>query len=459
MKNSLGPWGTALNVGPNPQLSAFWKKRMAMLVPASRSSRRLSWPSALCLIVAAVLTSALPTLRDSSAFAEKDPEAADVAGTGQGDSTPPKTGATAADKDDAANETEATGASAFRLFDGFDGKLALDWEVLRPDPTHVSLEKNPGKLTITTQRGSIWAGLGPSARNVYLIRNPVAEGGDFVLTTCIESFEPTMRYHQAGLLIYDDDDNYIKYNKEQGWSGVAFSGAQETAGKPTFWVYRLGVEEKRVWLRITKRGRTYERAYSTDGKEFVSAGSGIWGNGAPKWIGVMAKNGLSGAADIDAVFDFFESRSLTGAEKDNARLRERQKLQGAWDVVSCQIDGRAVEIPRFSRFVFDGASVTVEEKTESFETMFALDVTKKPKKLTLFAPPNREKGPTNGVYSLKGDTLVICLALQPNASVPAELETTEGDGRLLITLQRTSEDEAAATERPRKNQVQDEESS
>ena len=46
-------------------------------------------------------------------------------------------------------------APAFRACDAFDGKFALKWEPVRPDPTHISLEKNPGKLTITTQRGSI----------------------------------------------------------------------------------------------------------------------------------------------------------------------------------------------------------------------------------------------------------------------------------------------------------------
>ena len=38
MTNPYGPWATAINAGRNPQLSAFWRQRLTMLVPASRTS-------------------------------------------------------------------------------------------------------------------------------------------------------------------------------------------------------------------------------------------------------------------------------------------------------------------------------------------------------------------------------------------------------------------------------------
>ena len=71
----------------------------------------------------------------------------------------------------------------FLAFDDFDGRLGLNWKPVRPDPSHVSLTKEPGKLTITTQRGSIHGeelkdpfGEGIQAKNLYLIDNPLAEG-------------------------------------------------------------------------------------------------------------------------------------------------------------------------------------------------------------------------------------------------------------------------------------------
>ena len=59
---------------------------------------------------------------------------------------------------------------ADRLFEEFDGKLTLDWKQIRPAPTHQSLTKSPGKLTITTQYGSIHrTGRPEPAKNLFLI--------------------------------------------------------------------------------------------------------------------------------------------------------------------------------------------------------------------------------------------------------------------------------------------------
>ena len=65
------------------------------------------------------------------------------------------------------------------LRDDFDGKLTLNWKPVRFDHTHLSVTKNPGKLTITTQQGSIFGdethdayGEGVQAKNLFLIENP-----------------------------------------------------------------------------------------------------------------------------------------------------------------------------------------------------------------------------------------------------------------------------------------------
>ncbi len=114
-------------------------------------------------------------------------------------------------------EAEASSAGLVLLaYDGFDGKLGLNWKPVRPDPSHVSLTKTKGALTITTQRGSIHGeetkdafGEGIKAKNLYVIDNPLAPGGDFVVTTCVSGFTPEMIYQQAGLIVYNDDDNYL----------------------------------------------------------------------------------------------------------------------------------------------------------------------------------------------------------------------------------------------------------
>jgi len=338
----------------------------------------------------------------------------------------------------------------FRVFDGFDGKLELKWEPVRPDPTHVSLAKNPGKLTITTQDGTIGfdetrPGVIP-ARNLYLIPNPAIDGGDFAMTTCIEAFQPTMRWQQAGLLIYDDDDNYLKCDMEYTGTAFRFKYMRETDQQRVLDTDEAVPSPEHTWIRIIKRGNVYERAYSTDGKSYVSAGEKSWGNGAPKWVGIVAKNGSGSADDVDALFDFFEVRSLTDAEKGDPRYVERKKLQGAWEVVSRQLSGKPLKMGGFSGFVFDGGSVIISEKARSLQAEYALDPSQDPKGFVLSELSPQTKIPVNGVYALDGETLTICLALGPGASAPSELETTEGDSRMLITLRRASAEKEPAEE-------------
>jgi hypothetical protein len=69
--------------------------------------------------------------------------------------------------------------SNFVALDTFDGKFLLNWQPVRSDPSHVSLSKFPGQLTITTQRGSIFenhvARNEPAAKNIFVIDNPLGK--------------------------------------------------------------------------------------------------------------------------------------------------------------------------------------------------------------------------------------------------------------------------------------------
>ena len=38
MSNQFGPWATLINAGGNAQLGTFWRQRMTMLGPISRTS-------------------------------------------------------------------------------------------------------------------------------------------------------------------------------------------------------------------------------------------------------------------------------------------------------------------------------------------------------------------------------------------------------------------------------------
>ncbi len=196
--------------------------------------------------------------------------------------------------------------------DDFDGEFTLDWQILNADPTHFSLTKYPGTLTITTQQGGFYRSA-TNFKNLFLIDNPVAGGGDFQVTTCIVAFAPTANYHQAGLVCFNDEDNYIKWTYE--WNGArgqqVFALIRETQGSVHPHTYVLDIPKaERVWFRLSKRSNRYTYSTSTDGKSFRVHGELPWGDGVPKSVGLVATNADYPAPEVDASFDFFEVRAL-----------------------------------------------------------------------------------------------------------------------------------------------------
>ncbi len=203
------------------------------------------------------------------------------------------------------------------VFDGFDGKLGLKWLAHNPDPSHVSLTKKKGALTITTQEGG-FQGENTNYKNLYLLKNPIAEGKNFQLTTCLLGFSHSAGFQQAGLVCFDDEDNYIKWVYEAGSEpGIRrLALLRETQGNSVHAYAGGAAPPKRLWLRLTKRGRYYIYSSSIDGKRFQVYGERLWGDGAPKFVGLVAKNAANcHVPEIDASFDFFEIREKRVVER------------------------------------------------------------------------------------------------------------------------------------------------
>jgi tetratricopeptide (TPR) repeat protein len=206
-------------------------------------------------------------------------------------------------------------------FDGFDEKLALDWKIRNPDPSHYSLGKATGNLMITTQKGDLWRSY-TDYENLFLIDCPRTAGKDSELTTCISSFDPVAPFHQAGLILYKGDDDYLKFVYESGGE-PRFAVGFETGGVFRCAYFGALPGLGRVWLRVTKLGNCYVFSTSFDGKRFFPTRYPFagrveyfdpdltWGDGAVRQVGLVALNGWeSQAPEIDASFDFFEVRAV-----------------------------------------------------------------------------------------------------------------------------------------------------
>lgn len=323
------------------------------------------------------------------------------------------------------------------LRDEFDSKLTLDWETIRPDPTHLSLETHPGKLTITTQYGSIHQAQ-TTAKNLFFLDVP--EGlDDFVVTTCVENFLPEKTWQQAGLMFYDDDDNFIKWVRDFTSQGFPVLNARWEIEQTSRGIHcAVEVSKERFWLRVIKRGALYQCLASLDGKQFTTYGVMPWGDGSPRKIGLVAKNGPR-EGDLEARFDFFELRNLTDAERDDPVYQTRRALLGNWKAVSRQSSGRPITKGPATQLIITPGTLVLQGGGR-LNMSYTIDLTTTPNRITLI-PWNHGVGQLlHGVYSLEKDTLTICLNPKVNAPPPDSLESVEGDGRLLLKLERVKEE-------------------
>jgi len=318
--------------------------------------------------------------------------------------------------------------------DDFDGKLTLDWETVRPDPTHVSLESHPGRLTITTQYGSIHQAQ-TTAKNLMFIEPP-ADLETYVITTCIEDFLPTTIWQQAGLMILDDEDNFIKWVFDYHSGDFPILNMHWEIDQKSFGaIAPVEVNTERFWLRVIKRGDQFQfLASMDDGKSFTTYGVIPWGDGSPKKIGLVAKNGPR-HGDLEAQFDFFELREATEKELACPVFPLRRSLLGNWRAVERQVDGKPVTKGPDTLLMATPGKLTLKEKRQ-MPMAYTVDLTTDPHSITLI-PRSHGVGPLlNGVFALDGDTLTLRLNPKLNAARPTSLEPKAGDGHLFLKFKR-----------------------
>lgn len=145
-------------------------------------------------------------------------------------------------------------------------ELKNDWEIVREDKEHWALENEKG-LVLNNQQGGLYAG-GNSCENIFLHE----QQGDFTLETKINlSANFSQNWQQFNLLIYQDDDNYLKatYGVNDNKTLCQFLG--EVNGQENF-SHGHSVSTQEIWLRIVKVGSSYSAYMSTNGSLFVQIG-------------------------------------------------------------------------------------------------------------------------------------------------------------------------------------------
>jgi regulation of enolase protein 1 (concanavalin A-like superfamily) len=192
--------------------------------------------------------------------------------------------------------------------DDFVEKYDDAWMVLNENADNISLTRNAGMLTITTESGGIWRQY-DSAKNIFLIDTPM-RSGNFVMTTRIVGFDPQVAYQQAGLICFNDVDNYVKFGLEfdPGNGGKTLAVVPEVNGiDQANAILKVTDAPDELWLRIIRFDETYIFSASNDGKNYVPIVVQKCDRDYPEKVGIIAKNGVPrNSPGVDARFDLFE---------------------------------------------------------------------------------------------------------------------------------------------------------
>lgn len=187
--------------------------------------------------------------------------------------------------------------------------LGSQWNWVREAPADWSLSSNPGSLTITPKTGDLTTTTN-TAQNVLL--QPAL--GDWTQTTKLTfSHRPDTATQQGGIIAYQDDDNYLKFDLEAtSPTSLRFNttledtlnGVQVTQTLNTLDASSILPANNTIWLRMTKNGPYYSTLYSIDGQTWVP----VWRTGATLnnlRAGVFAFNRAGTSTDLQVAFDYF----------------------------------------------------------------------------------------------------------------------------------------------------------
>jgi len=193
------------------------------------------------------------------------------------------------------------------LVEQFDGSaLAPEWTTVRPSG---NLTVSGGSVRIPMEATDLYQTTN-TARDLVLRDLPA---GPFVATTKVTA--PINRqYQSAGLLIYGDDDNYLKHvfqgrSSDPNAASNIIQTARETTGTAVETnTSGLGATfPSTVWLRLTSEdGVQVLGSYSTDGETWteMAGGYSLAGIANPR-IGLLSAANQAGGAGITASFDYF----------------------------------------------------------------------------------------------------------------------------------------------------------
>jgi RNA polymerase sigma factor (sigma-70 family) len=150
-----------------------------------------------------------------------------------------------------------------------------------------------------------------------------------------------------------------------------------------------------------------------------------------------------------------DDRVDDGPIKKNAAQTDEEKLQGIWKLVSLEEDGQAFRGAKFretGNLGIDGDRLfdpDFDEPEWAWHGTFKLDTSKNPKRITIFDEGPEGELKFQGIYSLEGDDLKICINEDgTNTAIPTEFKTTKGSPFMFVTFRREKPADAQKKKEP-----------
>ncbi len=197
------------------------------------------------------------------------------------------------------------------LSDEFNGtSLSPQWTWVR-QPAPGTYGEGGGTFRFDTQDADLYV----NSNNASVLTEPTPHG-DYVVETKVKLNVPPsgccFNYRQAGLVIYKDDDQFIKLVHFSLWETRQTEFAKEIAvapdpGNPNsrYGNTVVGPPGDWTWLRIVKRSSTTEELYraytSNDGVNWERGGVWTHNLGASARIGLVSMGGSGSTANFDYV--------------------------------------------------------------------------------------------------------------------------------------------------------------
>jgi arabinan endo-1,5-alpha-L-arabinosidase len=230
------------------------------------------------------------------------------------DAPQPAPAAHAGDKNNyttpAGPQEDAPGDPISTLSDEFNAAtLSGQWSWVR-EPSAGTFGLLSGGFREQSQPGDLYVD-----QNSASVLHEAAPAGEYMVETKVTLDMPAegccFNFAQAGLVIYKDDDNFIKLVQFSGWETRQVEFAKEMNpvldGYPRYGNTVIGPPDKTVWLRVVKRGQGTSELYtgysSRDGLKWVRGGTWTHDLGVAARIGLVAMASPTGSP-FPATFDY-----------------------------------------------------------------------------------------------------------------------------------------------------------